>query len=267
MKKLILSLFVAVGMIGSASASTLTGSLTNGLASYYDFNGNANDSVGGNHATVYGAILTNGITGSGNSAYYFNGSSSYMTASYTPQTNNLFTWSVWVNSQSSNIQAILQQHRIGENGGGPSLFSGWPYNLSEVVFTSYDDSLSGDQNTAYNFMNSGFILPQNQWTLLTVTSDQSNLRSIYIDGNLYASLTSSGWGQISDSIIFGADRFLNNFWFQGSLTDIGIWNRALSSAEVSQLYGIQSVPEPSTYGLFGIGAIGMLMVMRRKKTA
>jgi hypothetical protein len=28
-----------------------------------------------------------------------------------------------------------------------------------------------------------------------------------------------------------------------------------------------SVPEPSTYALFGIGAIGMLMVMRRKKTA
>ena len=27
------------------------------------------------------------------------------------------------------------------------------------------------------------------------------------------------------------------------------------------------IPEPSTYALFGIGAIGMLMVMRRKKTA
>ena len=29
----------------------------------------------------------------------------------------------------------------------------------------------------------------------------------------------------------------------------------------------QAAPEPSTYALFGIGAIGMLMVMRRKKTA
>ena len=27
------------------------------------------------------------------------------------------------------------------------------------------------------------------------------------------------------------------------------------------------VPEPSTYALFGLGAIGMLMLMRRKKTA
>jgi formylglycine-generating enzyme required for sulfatase activity len=30
---------------------------------------------------------------------------------------------------------------------------------------------------------------------------------------------------------------------------------------------VATVPEPSTYALFGIGAIGMLMVMRRKKTA
>jgi len=30
---------------------------------------------------------------------------------------------------------------------------------------------------------------------------------------------------------------------------------------------LQSVPEPSTYALFGIGAIGMLMVMRRKRAA
>jgi len=30
---------------------------------------------------------------------------------------------------------------------------------------------------------------------------------------------------------------------------------------------VQAVPEPSTYALFGIGAIGMLMVLRRRKTA
>jgi len=34
-----------------------------------------------------------------------------------------------------------------------------------------------------------------------------------------------------------------------------------------QLSVSQAVPEPSTYALFGIGAIGLLLVMRRKKTA
>jgi hypothetical protein len=32
-------------------------------------------------------------------------------------------------------------------------------------------------------------------------------------------------------------------------------------------YNVIAVPEPSTYALFGIGAIGLLMVMRKKKTA
>jgi len=32
-------------------------------------------------------------------------------------------------------------------------------------------------------------------------------------------------------------------------------------------FSVQSIPEPSTYVLFGLGAIGMLMVLRRKKTA
>ena len=30
---------------------------------------------------------------------------------------------------------------------------------------------------------------------------------------------------------------------------------------------IVAAPEPSTYALFGIGAIGLMMVLRRKKTA
>jgi hypothetical protein len=53
----------------------------------------------------------------------------------------------------------------------------------------------------------------------------------------------------------------------GSIDDLQFYNTALTSQQVSQLYGMQSVPEPSTYALFGLGAIGMLMMMRRKKTA
>jgi len=48
---------------------------------------------------------------------------------------------------------------------------------------------------------------------------------------------------------------------------LSFYNTALSSSQVSQLYTLQSAPEPSTYALFGIGAIGMLMVIRRKKAA
>jgi hypothetical protein len=41
---------------------------------------------------------------------------------------------------------------------------------------------------------------------------------------------------------------------------------SLSAISFSPIVDPTAVPEPSTYALFGIGAIGMLMVLRRKKT-
>jgi hypothetical protein len=35
---------------------------------------------------------------------------------------------------------------------------------------------------------------------------------------------------------------------------------------IQKAFVVAAVPEPSTYALFGIGAIGLLMVMHRKKT-
>src|ERR1035437_3079640 len=56
-----------------------------GLVAYYPFNGNANDESGnGNNGIVYNATLTQDRLGKENSAYLFNGYSSYI---YTPVDN------------------------------------------------------------------------------------------------------------------------------------------------------------------------------------
>ena len=52
---------------------------TNGLVAWYPFNGNANDSSGnGNNGTVHNATLSADRFNNPNSAYSFNGSSSYI---------------------------------------------------------------------------------------------------------------------------------------------------------------------------------------------
>lgn len=43
-----------------------------GVVAYYDFNGDANDIVGGNNGTVTGATLTTDRFGIANRAYSFN---------------------------------------------------------------------------------------------------------------------------------------------------------------------------------------------------
>jgi hypothetical protein len=53
--------------------------LTAGLVAYYPFSGNADDASGkGNDGIVSGATLTTDRFGNANSAYYFDGTSSYI---------------------------------------------------------------------------------------------------------------------------------------------------------------------------------------------
>jgi hypothetical protein len=74
----------------------------------------------------------------------------------------------------------------------------------------------------------------------------SSLPSSMLGGNdiwIQARMQASGWDIMS----------------QFSRTDINV------PVEIFRLNAVY-VPEPSTYALFGLGAIGMLMVLRRKKT-
>ena len=51
------------------------------------------------------------------------------------------------------------------------------------------------------------------------------------------------------------------------MTDEGNWSGGSYNSSYVGPITVSTIPEPSIYALFGIGAIGMLMVMRRKKTA
>ena len=119
--------------------------------------------------------------------------------------------------------------------------------------------------------NLGFSYLNNNWHNLAFTYDGSqNIRTIYIDGIMQDAISHN---ILSNDIINTPVRIGNwldlGGWQPGpagaSLDDIGIWNTALSSSQVSSLYTLQSAPEPSTYALFGLGAVGLLMVIRKKK--
>ncbi len=74
--------------------------ITNGLVAYFPFNGNANDMSGNElNGTVSGAVLTTNRFGTANSAYYFNGSSAYITLPLgSAAFSGDFTASAWFNA-------------------------------------------------------------------------------------------------------------------------------------------------------------------------
>jgi trimeric autotransporter adhesin len=292
MKKIILSLLIAVGLIGSASAAVLTGDLTNGLTAYYSFNGNANDSSGNGLNGVIASdpggatnlvSLTNNQFGDPNSAYNFTGvihqggwdynyshyASSWISVPNSGQVlSQLTNWTISCNVQINGASDDVNGRIITREGVDYSGQNGFylDYNL-ENGFSTGSGYGGGGAGTPWD----GTKISIGNWYYVTATYNGS-IVNLYVNGvnTISQSIALNNSGNQDLSIgrhvagpISNPPGFYSNL--NGVLDNVGIWNTALSSDQVSQLYALQSVPEPSTYALFGIGAIGMLMARRRKE--
>ena len=93
--------------------------------------------------------------------------------------------------------------------------------------------------------------------------------------NQQTQITSSGTNYFG--ISFQNNGFTNYGWLAATTTGYGTQTASPNFTLVAYAYDTTgasvtvgqtaAVPEPSTYALFGIGAMGLLMVLRRKKTA
>jgi len=267
MKKTLLSLLIAVGLFGSASAQVPSGDLANGLVAFWQLNGNANDSVGGYNGTINGTTPTTDQFGNQNGALSFNGSNNDISVSSPPR---LFGLSSFTISLMANLNAACLNkptYLLGEDNG-PGTQNKWTlgytaYQASYILNFNVGATGNGVDFTA-PVLNGNYI--GNGWHLFTY-SQTGNTGTIYIDGDAVSSSVGniSIPSDITAPLTIGSAE--NGGWVDGSISDVGIWNTALSSSQVSSLYTLQSAPEPSTYALFGIGAIATLIVLRRKRTA
>lgn len=274
----VLPVFFTASLVVWASGSivNLPGSLTNGLVGYWALNGNTLDSsTYGNNGTPNDLTLTNDRFGTVNNAYFFNGASSYINLDNQSQYNfelNDFTLSAWILSgpkQVSESTYVLSKY----SAPTPSSYGLGTHNPNGVnayaVFVANDGAFIWSADTDVQLQNS-------QWHALTAVFERSGDLSVYVDGTLDYSTDMSflvGSQSNSTSLIIGGLPDTSMFGpqlFEGAISDVGMWNRALSSAEVTELYNAQSaqtVPEPATYAsgmLLVIGAGAHLYLKRRK---
>ena len=190
-----------------------------GLVAYYPFNGNANDASGyGNDGVVDGATLTENRSGYPDSAYSFDGQDDRIVVAdnYTLDMTGNMTIAAWVFAAAPSyyptVVAKGNHFQLAMDGSDPHKWIFW---------------LSGD-STVY----SSSSVQANVWTHIAATYDKSNMR-IYINGieENHTAKTDTLVPDSSDLYI----GFLSGYWWDGKLTQIRIYDRALSPPEIKRL--------------------------------
>ena len=237
MKKQILTLIIGIISInGFAQIPSYVP--TNGLVGWWPFNGNANDESGNNNnGIVTGALLSSDRNGSLNSAYSFDGTGDYIDCGNSGSINIIgdITTSSWINANNFNID-----HGIISKLGLYDLVTNSPYTQPPLNKLRWNAG-----NVPFLFSN---VISANQWLHVVTVYSQTNGKSIYLNGVLFATDSQTGTvtPNTSNNLYIGAHQpTIVNYWsWNGLLDDIGIWNRAISQQEITNLYNSQSCQTP-----------------------
>ncbi|MCK4342409.1 MAG: LamG domain-containing protein [Phycisphaerae bacterium] len=240
-----------------AGANATRADLNDGLIAYWSFDegsgGTAYDESGnGNDATIHGASWSEGVAGP---ALSFDGTDDYAERLYDPDfTPGLDSWTVtaWVRSTGMAMSGkIVDWYRCGANPHCDSEDAA-EYRLcvsssATAIWHLRDDA--GSVKTVAGTTD----LADGAWHSLVGVADRdvSECR-LYVDGQLVDSVPSL-LGSLSDGDVpvpLEIGRIFRTGWgvpsgyFHGVIDEVRIYNRALSPAEVLDLYWSTTHPDP-----------------------
>jgi trimeric autotransporter adhesin len=219
---------------------------TNGLVAYYPFTGNPNDAsgYGRNGVTSGGIALTTDRYGNSGQAYLFNGSNAGIAVnSWNTITGNTpRTMSIWFKTTNPSVsQQVLSW---GTNSASSSCYmgSGIYSGIKFLGFFGFANDLA---------LVDAFQFYDNRWHLMTFTFDGSTM-TLFFDGVAFMSRTGATLNTGSSRLTIGF-HYTNVDYFNGSLDDIRIYNRALSVTEVQQTY-LAEVASSTTIDIMKLGS-------------
>jgi hypothetical protein len=193
--------------------------ISNGLLAYYNFdNQNANDPIGSYNGAAVGGLTYSTTTpsGSGYSAQ-FDGSSGYISVPYQVYSSS-GTWSlnIWIKSNRNDATIFNTSNSNTDHIYIDS-------NSKLIVYSEFNNSLSSS-------------LLNNSWHMLTIIDNGSQV-SYYIDAALNESKTGrEDFGNYT-SFNIGTDySSYVPYFFKGNMDNIRLYNRVLSSSEITQIY-------------------------------
>ena len=227
-----------VGIRNYVSPIPQASTLINGLIHAWNANGNANDSIGGLNGTLTNGALATGDPKLGSGSFSFDGINDVV--DFPNNSWNLagdFSVSFWMNPSNNGSYRMMV-----ENFNYTGLFFGWY--ISHVGSSILFDIFNGTGDTASRLMTPGYSIQTGQWQHITLVRKAGVGSSIYINGVLSAQNTSVinpvyhptvNYSKLGAETISGG---ANYYLYNGLMDGVSIWNRALTSAEITELYGL-----------------------------
>jgi hypothetical protein len=241
------ALFFAVSITGICQAD-----LNNGLVAYYPFSGNADDESGyRNNGTVYNANLVEGKFGTG---IEFSGSlDCFVEVPHSDLLNpaEAVTLSLWMKEYGTSPAYSSLIYKAGEPPIGwcaDRVYSLWTRSEQGIHLTSTPEGA-----TSQLYCNSpGYLYQLGDFVhVVGIIDTVTHTMTIYVNGNKVQEC--SGYGDTIRSGNFplriGAPVFQyigDQYAFNGVIDEVRIYNRALSGAEIQELY--EGIP-PSDFQL------------------
>lgn len=237
LKSILLTALATLGMNSTTMAQTVPNYVpTNGLVGWWPFNGNANDESGnGNNGTVNGGTtLSTDRFGNSNNAYYFDGVNDYISNILSMNSTDSLTISLWY------LCPI-------------------PTNISSTHFELWESNNLSNQihlNFSFNPIPTGYMytfIPgigqandsmgtrtYNAWHHIVVVK-AGITETVYVDnipnfGQFTGTNSTLNFDKFELGREFTTGGNLTDTYYIGKLDDIGIWNRALTQQEITDLY-------------------------------
>lgn len=250
-KSLLLALFSCLTFISSYS-QTPAYLPTNDLVAWYPFNGNANDMSGNGHdGLVNGATLTTDRFGNANSAYSFDGVNDQIKAAQSLdfEISGNRTLSVWIYSNGLPATDQVIAGYIGTSGpwaGHAGYLMVYRNSfVGNVIGAMENDWPNGNIGWAYTNLT---VFPNN-WKHLVLLRE-NGVTYIYLNGVLQSGLTVTSPSFQNGEFVIGQSGPSIQY-FDGIIDDVALWNRALTSQEISDIFtgtlhvGIDNTPDNS----------------------
>jgi Lysophospholipase L1 and related esterases len=267
-----------LGYIGQIEAATCTPAAT-GLIGWWPGDGNANDLIGANNASLQGGAIAT-ATGLDGLAFNFDGTNAYVQIPDSPslRPTNL-TIEAWVRFSSLDSAGFGgsptgDQYIVFKQNSKSSDFEGFDLGKTRIAGSDYFQFIISSASGQVAHLESATIISTGVWYHVAAVRDPNFIR-LFVNGQLEGQTTITfpqDYGAFP--LFFGTSG--QSYWdrkLNGTLDEVSLYNRALSPSEITAIYSAGSAgkckgatviaqPQAQTVllggnALFTVGAAGL----------